>query len=163
MVDDLYERLGLNDVIGHLDTKGIGLDALVPGMVVDQLGDNFSILQASEWFNRPEILEHYEVGAFDPRTMYRAAELPGLNREMIVRELQDRVLKLLESPKTDILLDWTSIIYYGDMAKLARFCYYRDHQPGERQLTLSATQLAPPYDVPIALSRRGTSFNMSSG
>jgi hypothetical protein len=34
MVDDWYDRLGLNDLIG-------------------QLGDNFSILQASEWFNRP--------------------------------------------------------------------------------------------------------------
>ncbi|MFA5312273.1 MAG: hypothetical protein WC375_03005 [Methanomassiliicoccales archaeon] len=58
MIDDWYERLGLNDVIGQLKTKGIGLDALVRGMVADQLGDYFSILQASEWFNRPEILEH---------------------------------------------------------------------------------------------------------
>lgn len=28
MVDDLYERLGLSDVIGPLKTKGIPLDAL---------------------------------------------------------------------------------------------------------------------------------------
>jgi hypothetical protein len=38
-------------------------------------------------------------------------------------------------------LDWTSIVYYGDMAKLAKFGYSRDHHPGERQLTLGAAML----------------------
>ena len=118
MVDDWYERLNLNDIIGRLKTKGIGADALVRGMLVDQLGDNFSILQASEWINRPEILEHYGIESFNPKTLYRAVELIGQNRERIVYALQDRVLKLLGNPRTDVLLDWTSIVYYGDMAKL---------------------------------------------
>lgn len=48
MVDDWYERLGLNNIIGRHKSKGIALDALVRGMLVDQLGDNFSVLQASK-------------------------------------------------------------------------------------------------------------------
>ena len=80
MVDDWYERLGLNDIIGQLKTKGIDADALVRGMLVDQLGDNFSILQASEWINRPEILEHYEIDPFNPKTLYRTVEMVGRNR-----------------------------------------------------------------------------------
>jgi len=47
MVDDLYERPRLSDVIGQLKTKGIGLDALVRGLLAYKLGDNFSVLQAS--------------------------------------------------------------------------------------------------------------------
>ncbi|MFA6680175.1 MAG: hypothetical protein WCR96_06790 [Candidatus Methanomethylophilaceae archaeon] len=38
------------------------------------------------------------------------------------------------------------------MAKLAKYGYSRDHQPGERQMTLGVAQLAPPYDIPIALT-----------
>jgi len=159
MVDDWYERLGLNDIIGRHKSKGIGLDALVRGMLVDQLGDNFSVLQASEWMNRSEIREHYEIKAFNPKTLYRAVELLGHNREKIIHELQDNVLELLGRPKTDVLLDWTSIVYYGDMAKLAKYGYSRDHNPGERQLTLGAAQLAPPYDVPIGLTVEAGNVN----
>ena len=159
MVDDLYERLELNETVGRLKTKGVDADALVRGMLADQLGDNFSILRASEWLNRPEVLEHYGIGPFNAKTLYRAVELIGRNREMIVRALQDRILKLLGGPKTDILLDWTSIVYYGDMAKLAKYGYSRDHRPGERQLTLGVAQLAPPYDVPIGLTIEAGNIN----
>ena len=159
MVDDWYERLGLNDIIGRHKSKGIALDALVRGMLVDQLGDNFSVLQASEWMNRKEILEHYGIRAFNSKTLYRAVETLGRNRERIIRELQDNVLELLGRPKTDVLLDWTSIVYYGDMAKLAKYGYSRDHHPGERQLTLGAAQLAPPYDVPIGLTIEAGNLN----
>ena len=51
MVDDLDERRGLNGVIGPLKTKCIPLDALLRGLLAYKLGDNFSVLQASEWLN----------------------------------------------------------------------------------------------------------------
>jgi len=86
-------------------------------------------------------------------------ETLGRNRERIIRELQDNVLELLGRPRTDVLLDWTSIVYYGDMAKLAKYGYSRDHHPGERQLTLGAAQLAPPYDVPIGLTVEAGNVN----
>jgi transposase len=159
MVDDWYERLELNEIIGQLKTKGIDADALVRGMLADQLGDNFSILQASEWMNRPEILEHYEIDPFVPKTLYRTVEMVGQNRGRIIYALQDRVLKLLGGPKTDILLDWTSIVYYGDMAKLAKYGFSRDHRPDERQFTLGAAQLAPPYDIPIGLTIEAGNIN----
>ena len=88
--------------------------------------------------NRSEIRDHYEIGSFNPKTLYRAVELIGRNWEKIIHELQDAVLKLLGRPYTDVLLNWTSIVYYGDMAKLAKYGYSRDHNPGERQLTLGA-------------------------
>jgi hypothetical protein len=38
------------------------------------------------------------------------------------------------------------------MAKLAKYGYPHDHHPGERQLTLGAAMLWPPYDVPIGIT-----------
>ena len=159
MVDDLYEKMGLSEVIGPLKTKGIPLDALVRGMLAYKLGDNFSVLQASEWLNQPEILEQYELKSFDEKTLYRAVETLGHNREKIIQKLQDNVLELLGYPPTDIMMDWTSIALYGDLSILAKYGYSRDHQPGERQLTLGAAMLGPPYDVPIGLTVEAGNVN----
>jgi transposase len=83
MVDDLLERLGLSEVISQLKTKGIALDALVRGLLAYKLGDNFSVLQVSEWLNQSKMLEQYELRSFDEKTLYRAMELLGHNRERI--------------------------------------------------------------------------------
>jgi transposase len=152
MVDDWYERLGLDEVIGRHKGKGIGLDNLVRGMLAYKLGDNFSVMRAGEWLNSPAVLEHYRLRPFNPRALYRAVELLGRNRERIVMELQDRILRLCDLPSTDVVMDWTSLVYYGDEPRLARYGYSRDHQSGERQLTLGVVQLAPPLNIPIGMT-----------
>ena len=159
MVDDLYERLNLEAVVGRHKDRGISLDALVRGMLAYKLGDNFSVLQAGEWLNRPEVLEHYSLPKFHVKTLYRAIETIGRNRERIVRELQDAVLKLLDVPSTDVVMDWTSIVYYGDMASLAKYGYSRDHRPDKKQVTLGVAQLAPPVNVPIAMTIEAGNIN----
>ncbi|WP_019176632.1 IS1634 family transposase [Methanomassiliicoccus luminyensis] len=128
-------------------------------MFAYKLGDNFSVLQAGEWMNRTEVGEHYELPPFNVKTLYRAVETLGRNRERIVRELQDRVLKLLDLETTDILMDWTSIVYYGDMASLAKYGYSRDHRPDKKQVTLGVAQLAPPVNVPMAMTVEAGNMN----
>ena len=159
MVDDWYERLDMAAVVGRHKDRGISLDALVRGMLAYKLGDNFSVLQAGEWLNRPEVLEHYSLPKFNVKTLYRAVETLGRNRERIVRELQDRVLKLLDLESTDVLMDWTSIVYYGDLASLAKYGYSRDHRPDKKQVTLGVAQLAPPVNVPIAMTIEAGNIN----
>ena len=152
MVDGWYEDLELPAVIGRHKAKGIPLDPLVRGLLAYELGDNFSVLQAGQWLNRSEVREYYELPNFNVKTLYRAIETLGRNRESIVRELQDRVLKLLGCETTDVLMDWTSIVYYGDMNELAKFGYSRDHRPDKKQVTLGVAQLAPPVNVPIGMT-----------
>jgi len=151
-VDGWYEDLELPAVIGRHKAKGIPLDPLVRGLLAYELGDNFSVLQAGQWLNRSEVREYYELPNFNVKTLYRAIETLGRNRESIVRELQDRVLKLLGCETTDVLMDWTSIVYYGDMNELAKFGYSRDHRPDKKQVTLGVAQLAPPVNVPIGMT-----------
>lgn len=158
-VDDWYEKLGLPAVIGRHKDKGIPLDPLVRGLLAYGLGDNFSILRAGEWLNRTEVREHYELPEFHVKTLYRAVETLGRNRESIVRELQDRVLKLLNLETTNILMDWTSVVYYGDLASLAKYGYSRDHRPDKKQVTLGVAQLAPPVNVPIGLTVEAGNMN----
>ncbi len=105
------------------------------------------------------MLEQYELKSFNEKTLYRTVEPLGQNRERIIQKLQDRVLELLGHPPTDVLLDWTSIPMWGHMSDLAEYGYSRDHQPDERQLTLGAAMLAPPYDVPIGLTVEAGNIN----
>lgn len=162
MVDDWYERLGLNDIVGRYKSKGIDLDALVRGMLAYKLGDNFSVLRAGEWMNSPAVLEHYGLKRFNSKALYRTIELLGQNRERIILELQDRVLQLCDLPSTDIVMDWTSLVYFGDEPNLAKYGYSRDHQPGERQITLGVAQLAPPWNIPLAMTVEAGNINDSN-
>ena len=159
MVDDWYERLGLNDIIGRHKSKGIDLDALVRGMLAYKLGDNFSVLRAEVWLKSPAVRQHYKLREFNSRALYRAVELLGQQRERIILELQDAILRLCHLPSTDIVMDWTSLVYYGDELKLAKYGYSRDHQPGERQLTLGVAQLAPPLNLPIGMTVEAGNLN----
>lgn len=83
----------------------------------------------------------------------------GRNRESIILEVQDRVLKLLDLPRTDILMDWTSVVYYGELPSLAKYGYSRDHRPDKKQVTLGVAQLAPPVNVPIAMTVEAGNVN----
>lgn len=64
-----------------------------------------------------------------------------------MRELHDRALDILGRTKADVLLDRTSLIYFGDMAKLEKCGYTQDYHPREHKLALGAALLPPPYDV----------------
>ncbi len=56
-------------------------------------------------------------------------------------------------------MDWTSIVYYGDMVELAKYGYSRDHRPDKKQVTLGVAQLAPPVNVPIGLTMEPGNVN----
>ena len=79
-IDEMYERLRAGR---DRPAQGQGRPdgRTCQGHAHCKLGENFSILQASEWMNRPEILRHYEVQNFNERTLYRAVELLGRDRE----------------------------------------------------------------------------------
>jgi transposase len=53
---------------------------------------------------------------------------------------------------TDINLDWTSLILYGDKSKLGNYGYSRDHRPDKKQITIGISELADPINVPIGLT-----------
>jgi hypothetical protein len=68
-------------------------------------------------------------------------------------------LEAVGDPPNNALLDWTSIVIYGDMSDLTRYGYSRDQQPGECYLTLGTAMLVPPYDIPIDLTVKAGNVN----
>jgi transposase len=117
-----------------------------------KLTENFSISKASDWINRPPVLDIFELKEFEERTLFRTLEIVGKNREEIIADIQDCLFQSYDFEHTDINLDWTSLIIYGDKSKLGKYGYIRDHRPDKKQITIGVSKLTDPITVPIGLT-----------
>jgi len=84
--------------------------------------------------------------------MFRVLEVLGENREEILYDLQECLFHHFDFEHTDINLDWTSAVLYGNKCKLGKYGYSRDHRPDKKQITLGLAELASPINVPIGLT-----------
>lgn len=105
-------------LFGKHKKHGIDINKLLKALVSYKLTDNFSILKSHEWINRSEVLELFDLEEFSERTLYRVLETIGANREEIISDIQDNLFKIYDFEHTNINLDWTSIVLYGDKAPL---------------------------------------------
>jgi len=88
-VQKQHEKLGFQHVFSKYNKKGRDLNSLITALVSYKLTDNFSICKASEWIIREEVLELFELDEFQERTLFRALETIGENREEIIADIQD--------------------------------------------------------------------------
>ena len=74
-------------------------------LVSYKLTDNFSISKASDWINRDEVLDSFDLEQFDERTLYRLLETIGKNKEEIIADIQDCIFENLDFEHTNINMD----------------------------------------------------------
>ena len=151
-VDQFYDVLDFPTVFGKHKKNGIDINNLLKALVSYKLTDNFSISKAHDWINRDEVLDIFDLEDFSERTLYRVLETLGNNRETIISDIQDRLFARYDFEHTNINMDWTSIVLYGDKSPLGRYGYSRDHRPDKKQITLGIAELADPINVPIAIT-----------
>lgn len=147
-----YEKLDFSGIFGKHKKKGRDINSLVKALLSYKLTENFSISKASEWINRSEVLETFDLGKFEERTLFRALENIGKNREEIIANIQDSLFQAYDFEHTDINLDWTSLVLFGDKCKLGKYGYSRDHRPDKKQITIGVGELTEPINVPVGLT-----------
>jgi transposase len=151
-VNQLYGILDLSTVFGKHKKNGIDINDLLKALVSYKLTDNFSISKAHQWINRNEVLDIFNLPEFSERTLYRVLETLGNNRATIISDIQDRLFARYEFEHTNINMDWTSIVLYGNKSPLGKHGYSRDHRPDKKQITLGISELAAPINVPIGIT-----------
>ena len=151
-VQDQYNKLGLHRVFGKFKSKGRNLNSLLMALVSYKLTENFSISRASKWINHKEILDIFDLERFEERTLFRALEIIGMNLEEIIADIQDCLFHEYNFEHTNINLDWTSLILYGDKSILGKYGYSRDHRPDKKQITIGVSELADPINIPIGIT-----------
>ncbi len=151
-VQNQYQKLGFHRVFGKYKKKGRDLNSLLMALVSYKLTENFSISKASDWINRTEVLDIFDLKEFEERTLFRALEIIGRNREEIISNIQDCLFQTYDFEHTNINLEWTSLVLYGDKSVLGKYGYSREHRPDKEQITVGVCELADPINVPIGLT-----------
>ena len=151
-VQKYTEILQLERILSQFKQKGIPLPQLVDAILTYKLSENMSLTKGSDWINRPDILEIFELKPFEQRTLFRAVETIGANYHQIILDLQDVLLDLYDFQRTDTNLDWSSVILWGDKAQIGKYGYSRDHRPDKKQVTFGVAELRKPINIPIGLT-----------
>jgi transposase len=151
-VKNKYEKLDFSGVFEKYKKKGRDINSLIQALLSYKLTDNLSISKGSEWINRSEVLETFDLKKFEERTLFRTLETIGQNREEIISDIQDRLFQTYNFEHTDVNLDWTSLVLYGDKSKLGKHGYSRDHRPDKKQITVGISELAGPINIPVGIT-----------
>jgi len=158
-VKQYYEKLGLQSVFGKFKSRGIDLNSLIEGLLSYKLTENLSVVKASDWMNRREVLETFGIRGFEQKTLYRVLSILGANREEIMMTLQDRLFEEYDFEHTNINMDWTSIVLHGDKCPIGKRGYSRDHRPDKKQITVGVSELSSPINIPIGMTVKEGNVN----
>ena len=151
-VKNKYEKLDFSGVFKKYKQKGRDINSLIQSLLSYKLTENLSISKASDWINRGQVLDTFDLEKFEEKTLFRTLEIIGKNREEIIADIQDRLFRTYKFEHTDINLDWTSLVLYGDKSKLGKYGYSRDHRPDKKQITVGISELSSPINVPIGIT-----------
>jgi transposase len=158
-VQKYYNRLGLSDIFEKFKSRGHNINSLNQALLSYKLSENQSITKASDWINRGEVLNTFNLEPFEQKTLYRVLETIGENREEILADIQDILFDMYDFEHTNINMDWTSFVLHGEKCPLGKFGYSRDHRPDKKQVMLGLAELASPINVPIGMTVREGNVN----
>lgn len=153
------QKLDFESILKKHKKKGRDIHALVEALISYRLTENQSISKASDWINRPDVLTEFDIEEFEERTLFRVLEIIGENKEEIVSDVQDKLFDTYSFEHTNINLDWTSFVLYGDKCTLGKYGYSRDHRPDKKQITVGLSELASPINIPIGLTIKPGNIN----
>ena len=151
-VKEYYEFLGLSTIFNNFKTRGIDINSLIQLLISYKLTENLSISKASKWINRTPILDMFNLNPFHEKTLFRTLEIIGVNMEEIIYHVQDHIMDRYDFEHTDVNMDWSSLILYGDKSSLGRYGYSRDHRPDKKQITFGIAELRAPINIPIGMT-----------
>ena len=143
-VQNCYENLNFHKVFSKYKKRGRNINSLIQSFVSYKLTDNFSVSRGSEWINRKEVLNIFQLKEFEERTLFRVLEIIGKNREEIIANIQDCIFEKYDFSNTNTNLDWTSLILYGEKAPLGKHGYSRDHRPDKKKTNCWACRTCKP-------------------
>ena len=145
-------KLGFERIFSKFKQRGISLPNLVEALISYRLTENQSLTRGSDWINRAEVLDEFSLEFFEKRTLFRAIEIIGTNYEEVILDLQDTLFSQYDFSHTDVNMDWSSLILWGDKSNLGKYGYSRDHRPDKKQITFGIAELRKPINIPIGLT-----------
>ena len=153
------QKLDFEQIFSPFKKRGVELHRLIEALITYRLTENESICRGSDWINRPCVLKEFNLTKFEERTLFRALETVGDNYEEIILLIQKSLFSQYDFPHTDVNMDWTSFVLWGNKAELGKYGYSRGHRPDKKQITVGISQLRAPMNIPIGLTVQSGNVN----
>lgn len=134
------EFVGILRYIRGLKTKGVRLDLIVVALCTYTMYASNSMNACAEWLENPAVRRQLGFSAKEEvsqRTLNRALETLGQNREGIITELWNGIRSRFEIDDYDINLDGSAVVLYGPKSDYAEKGYGRDKNRGKMQVGVS--------------------------
>lgn len=151
-VKNYSKFLELGTIFSKFKQRGIPLLNILEATISYKLTENLSLSKASDWINRDEVLLEFGLNKFEQRTLFRAIETIGENYQTVILDIQDILFEKYEFSHTDVNMDWSSLILWGNKSALGKYGYSRDHRPDKKQITFGVSELRKPINIPIGLT-----------
>ena len=151
-VKGYYRKLNFQRIFGKFKKRGLDINSLTQGLLSYKLTENFSISKASNWINRKQVLHEFELKSFHEKTLFRTLGIIGKNREEIIANIQTNLFNKYNFEHTNCNIDWTSLVVWGEMCKLAKHGFSKDHRPDKKQISLGVSEIANPINIPIGIT-----------
>ena len=148
---DYLEFVGLLSYIRGLKTKGVRLDLMVVALCSFTLYTSNSMNACADWLENPAVRRQLGMSPKDKvsqRTLNRALEILGQNREGIITRLWKGIQERFEIEDYDINLDGSVVVLYGPKSDYGAVGYGRDKNRGKMQVEFMVAQLAE-LGIPI--------------
>ncbi len=145
------EFVGVMRYIRGLKAKGIKLDCLILALAVFTMHSSNSMNACAAWLAEPKVKHQFGFSKKDKisqKTVNRAIDCLGKNREGIITALWEGIRKRFEIDDYDINLDGSAIVLYGPKAQMGAVGHPRDKNLGKMQVEFMVAQLAQ-LGVPI--------------
>jgi transposase len=151
-VKEYSKKLRFEEIFSKFKQRGVPLTGIIEALISYKLTENLSLTRGANWINRLEVLNEFGLQSFEKRTLFRAIETIGKNYSEVILDLQDVLFSHYNFCHTDINMDWSSVILWGDKANMGKYGYSRDHRPDKKQITFGITELRKPINIPIGLT-----------
>lgn len=158
-VQKYSDKLYFREIFSRFKKRGTDITKLIEALLTYKLTENQSISRASDWMNRPAVLNVFSLSAFEERTLFRVLESIGANYEEVIHLVQDQLFRSYNFPHTNVNMDWTSFVLWGKKAELGEYGYSRGHRPDKKQITVGISEISSPVKVPIGLTIRAGNIN----
>lgn len=151
-VQKYFDQLNFKNIFTKFKKRGRNINSLLQGLVSYKLTENLSISKASDWFNKKELLQEFNLEAFHEKTLFRLLETIGKNKEEIISDIQNNLFEKYNFEHTNVNIDWTSLIIWGQMCKLAKHGFSKQKRFDKKQVNIGIAELANPINVPIGIT-----------
>ena len=121
-------KLNFCEILASITERIMAINKLLIVLMSYELTNNFRIKEAGKWLNKEKIIDISDLEKFHEKALYRTLEILKSNERENPPWYSEQYFSGDDSKKTDLTLDWASIVLQSTKSKLGNYGYSSDQR-----------------------------------